>query len=84
MSLLENLAGELARDALALARAKNDEGLVDEVSKVLGDTSATLQEAYLTAIRVYRAEFRAREFLAEIAGDVIALPPVASGTSPEK
>lgn len=64
MQLLEDLADELAREALAAAEVSGDETIVDQVGEVLGASSQTLQEAYLTAVRVRRAEKRARALLA--------------------
>ena len=57
-------ANELADLALAESLASGDERLVDQIGEILGASSQTLQEAYLTAIRVRRAEKRARELLA--------------------
>ena len=59
-----NTANELADLALAESLASGDERLVDQIGEILGASSQTLQEAYLTAIRVRRAETRARELLA--------------------
>ncbi len=59
-----NTANELADLALAESLASGDERLVDQIGEILGASSQTLQEAYLTAIRVRRAEKRARELLA--------------------
>ena len=42
-----------------------DERFFDKVGKVLGDASPTLQEAFMTAIRVRLADVRARKFLAQ-------------------
>ncbi|TYB90338.1 hypothetical protein [Oceaniovalibus sp. ACAM 378] len=64
MQLLEDLADELAVEALAAANSSGDEKIVDQVGEVLGASSQTLQEAYLTAVRVRRAETRARALLA--------------------
>jgi len=64
MQLLEDLADELAREALAAAEVSGDTTIVDQVGEVLGASSQTLQEAYLTAVRVRRAEKRARALLA--------------------
>ena len=63
MALLDDIAVKLAQDTFAQARATGDEALIDDVSKSLGATSNTLQEAYLTAIRYLRAEARARDVL---------------------
>ena len=59
MGVLEDLADGLARDALAL-EVNEDDPLVAQVGSVIGASSQTLEEAYLTAIRVRRAEKRAR------------------------
>ena len=59
MGVLEDLADGLARDALAL-EVDEDDPLVSQVGKTIGASSQTLEEAYLTAIRVRRAEKRAR------------------------
>ncbi|MFT5061169.1 MAG: hypothetical protein ACI9KS_000559 [Sulfitobacter sp.] len=64
MSILEDLADGLARDALSLERDEDDK-LVDQIAIAIGATSQTLEEAYLTAIRVRRAERRARAMILE-------------------
>jgi len=60
-------ANELADLALAEQEASGNEKIVMEIGEVLGASSQTLQEAYLTAVRVRRAEARARELLAKSA-----------------
>ena len=63
MALTDDLADELARETiLAMERLGNDR-LYTDVAKVLGASSSTLQEAYLTSIRVRLAERRGRQFL---------------------
>ncbi len=62
MSVLEDLADALARDVLELAPDETDP-LVMELAKTIGASSQTLEEAYLTAIRVRRAERRARALI---------------------
>ena len=64
---VEDTANELADMALAEAAASGDEKIVDLIGEVVGASSQSLQEAYLTAIRVRRAETRAREILANAA-----------------
>jgi hypothetical protein len=61
---VDKVANELADLALADQAASGDVGIVDAIGEVLGASSQTLQETYLTAIRVRRAEARARELLA--------------------
>jgi hypothetical protein len=67
MSVVDDLADELAKDAIALANKVGDDDIIYETAKILAATSATMQEAYMTSIRVRLAERRARVFLAEIA-----------------
>lgn len=63
MGVLEDLADELARDALDLATRNGDAKIVDEVSELVGSTSTTLQECYLTSVRIRRAAARGRDLL---------------------
>ncbi len=62
MGVLEDMADALARDALALERDEDDP-LVNDIAKTIGSSSQTLEEAYLTAVRVRRAEKRARALI---------------------
>lgn len=64
-SYVEKVAGELADLALADQEASGDIAIVDMIGEVLGASSQTLQESYLTAVRVRRAEARARGILAQ-------------------
>ncbi|EET48808.1 hypothetical protein [Thalassobium sp. R2A62] len=65
MALTADIADELAQKALDAFEKSGDEKIVDQIGDVLGASSQTLQEAYLTSIRVRRAEKRAREMLAK-------------------
>jgi hypothetical protein len=67
-SYVETVAGELADLTLADAASSGDDNIVEAISEILGASSQTLQEAFLTAVRVRRAEARARELLARRAG----------------
>ena len=64
-SYVEKVAGELADLALADQAISGDIGIVDLIGEMLGASSQTLQETYQTAVRVRRAEARARALLAE-------------------
>ena len=64
-SYLERVAGEIADLAIADEKASGDIRIVDEIAKVLGSSSQTLEEAFLTAVRVRKAEERARKLLEE-------------------
>ena len=68
---VDKIAGELADLALADEKRSDDEKIVNEISEIVGSSSQTLQEAYLTAVRVRRAEKRARSLLAERAAKQI-------------
>ena len=65
MALTEDMADEIAQLALADELRTGDEGIIQKVADILGSSSQTLQEAFLTSIRVRRAEKRARDLLAE-------------------
>ena len=65
MGQLEDTADELAQLALKDEARTGDDRVIAEVSEILGSSSQTLQEAFNTAIRVRRAEARARKLLAD-------------------
>jgi hypothetical protein len=79
MALTDDLADELARETIIAMERLNNDRLYVEVAKVLGASSTTMQEAYLTSIRVRLAERRGRLFLeASVkAAETGAAPPVA-------
>lgn len=63
MSLIDELAQGLARDTLAAMDELNDDRYYERVARVIGELSPTLQEAFMTAMRISLAERRGREFL---------------------
>ncbi|MFN3641868.1 MAG: hypothetical protein ACK4TB_02960 [Gemmobacter sp.] len=63
MGVTEDLADALARDVLDRQDALGDDRFYEKVGRVIGTSSPTLQEAFLTAIRIRLAERRARAFL---------------------
>ena len=65
MALTEDMADEIAQLALADEKRSGDETIIAQVAEILGASSQTLQEAFLTSDRVRRAERRARELLAK-------------------
>ena len=65
MSITEEIADQLARDAIAAAEDLGDDNLIAELAKMIGTFSATTQEAFMTAIRVRISEKRAQKFLAD-------------------
>lgn len=66
MGVTDEIADELAIEALKLEKETGDEKIVNKVSEILGASSQTTQEAYLTSVRVRRAQLRAKEFLGGI------------------
>ena len=65
MALTEDMADEIAQLTLADEKRSGDETIIAQVAEILGASSQTLQEAFLTSDRVRRAERRARELLAK-------------------
>ena len=65
MRVVEGLADNLANDAIELANELGNDDIIYETAKVLVATSSTMEEAYMTSIRVRLAERRARRFLEE-------------------
>lgn len=65
MGLTEDIADELALQALEIMEKTGDDQLSVTIAKVIGSSSTTMEEAFLTAVRVRRAEKRARELLAK-------------------
>ncbi len=66
MSILDTIADDLAREALALSEELEDEHIPEQVAKLIGTSSPTVEEAFRTAVRIRRAELRAKRMLAQI------------------
>ena len=62
MRVVEELADNPAKDAIELANKLGNDDIIYETAKVLVATSSTMEEAYMTPIRVRLAERRARRF----------------------
>ncbi len=60
---IQDLADDLARDVLAAQGELGDDRFYEQVSKVLLSASPTLQEAFMTSIRIRLAEARGRAVL---------------------
>lgn len=68
MSLADDLANKLAAKVIAHVEKTGDEDIIKVMSQSLGDSSQTLQEAFITSVRVQRAAIRAdRQLKARIA-----------------
>ena len=57
------MANQLAEECLAVQKETGEDRLFMEVGDVLGASSQTLEEAFLTAIRTRMAEQKGRAFL---------------------
>ena len=65
MGVTEDLADDLARDTIKYIDATGDEDIISDLVKVLGATSQTAEEAFMAAVRVRRANTKARALLVE-------------------
>ena len=84
MGLTEEMADALADATMKAQNKLNEPYLYEEVAKIIGAGSTTLEEAYLTSMRVRIAEKRGRIFLEKRIKELIAekrakgeLPPAA-------
>jgi len=62
-SINEELADRLACDVIEAADLMDDESLAAEIARLMGASSTTMEEAFMTAVRVRLAEKRGRKFL---------------------
>ncbi len=74
MSVIDDLGDALAKDAIAVATRAGDDDIIYKTAKILAATSSTMEEAYMTSIRVRLAERRAREFLKDEAAKLKNAP----------
>ena len=63
MRVVEELADNLVKDAIELANKLGNDDTIYEPAKGLVATSSTMEEAYMTSIRVHLAKRRACRFL---------------------
>jgi hypothetical protein len=63
MTFIQELADELARDVIAAQDELGDDRFYDQVGRVLMAASPTLQEYFMTSVRIRLAEQRGRVFL---------------------
>jgi hypothetical protein len=79
MSTLEDVADTLARRAIKLIAKTGDEKIEARIAAEIGSTSPTLQETFLTAMRIRKAEFRADKLMDKYdSGDVIPVAAISS------
>ena len=76
MGIVDDVADELALESLKIINATGDDAFVKQVADASGGSSQTMEEAYLTAVRVRRAEQRARELIGRLKAEMAqTLPP---------
>lgn len=63
MGVAEDLADDLAQKVIQYVDASGDEGVITDIVNILGATSQTAEEAFLTSMRVRRANQKARALL---------------------
>lgn len=63
MGVTEDLADDLALQVIKFVDASGDDQVINDIVKLLGATSQTAEEAFLTSMRVRRANMKAREML---------------------
>lgn len=64
MAVVDDLSDALAKDVLEMQDEMGNDRFYMEVAKVLSTLSPSMEEGFLTAIRIRLAERRGREFLA--------------------
>ncbi|WP_417248882.1 hypothetical protein [Celeribacter sp.] len=64
MGIMEDLADKIAQDTIDALDVIEDEELIQDVARVIGASSVTTQEAFLTAVRVRLSVKRASDYLA--------------------
>lgn len=72
MSTLNDIASELADSTIVIMDRSGNDRLHFEVAAVLGAASQTLEEAYLTEVRVRMAGRAAKTFLKNKAIELVA------------
>ncbi|MCK0166365.1 hypothetical protein MWU52_02255 [Jannaschia sp. S6380] len=75
MALADDLADKLAARVIAHVEKTGDNDIIRLMSQSLGDSSQTLQEAFVTSVRVQQAAIRADRMLKQ------RIEEYAAGTS---
>ena len=65
MADVTSMANKLAEECLAVQNEVGNARLFMDVAQVLGASSQTLEEAFLTAVRTRMAEIAGRRYLAQ-------------------
>ncbi|MEM6887710.1 MAG: hypothetical protein AAF636_06175 [Pseudomonadota bacterium] len=78
MSKIDEISDELALQSLKIINATGDDEFIRRVADAIGGSSQTMEEAYLTAVRVRRAEQRARAVLDDLTEELARTLPKPS------
>ncbi len=78
MAVMDDICDDLAMKALDLEEKTGDEDSIMKIAASLGNSSPTMEETFLTAVRIRRAERRARALLADMVAEADA--PAATAT----
>ena len=62
-NVTDSLSDDLARDCLAAMDEMGDDRFYMEVAKMLGAVSPSMEDGFMTSIRVRLAERRGRDFM---------------------
>jgi hypothetical protein len=63
MGVMDEVVDDLAVRALTLEEKTGDETAIRKIADALASSSPTMEETFLTAVRIRRAERRARKLL---------------------
>ncbi|NNE80391.1 MAG: hypothetical protein HKN18_08985 [Silicimonas sp.] len=79
MSILDEVADGLAKRAIEEMSRTGNEAIEARIAQEIGASSPTLQEAFLTAMRLRKAEARGHELLDKFsAGDAVPVAAISS------
>lgn len=67
MAVMDDIADNLAIKALDLEEKTADESMVRKIADALASSSPTMEETFLTAVRIRRAERRALRLIEALA-----------------
>lgn len=79
MRILDDLTEALAHDVFAIEVKSGNPDLADKVANSLGDSSTTMQEAFLGAMRYLRCDRRARALIAAETATATATETATTG-----
>lgn len=82
MALLEEVADNLARKAMEIILETGDDTIEARIAAEVGSSSPTLQETFLTAMRIRKAEARGYALLEKYSGGE-AIPVAAISSQPQ-